>query len=88
MTLELDKRLLQDDVDQGNVGMVLEHAADSHLSDEDLKRVLADALITRAEQKLIESDAVDKSWGEKGKGSFEKRRATNLIELAKQILSL
>ena len=79
---ELGRRLLQGDVDQGNVGMVLEHAGDSNLTDAELLQVIADALQVRASQKDEEAHQVDGSWGEFGRGKFEKTRANHLRTLA------
>ncbi|OGG35094.1 hypothetical protein A2363_01130 [Candidatus Gottesmanbacteria bacterium RIFOXYB1_FULL_47_11] len=79
---ELSKRLLQEDVNQGNAGMVLEHAADSDLTDVELKEMLVNALRNRASQKDEEARQVDASWGQIGKGRFEKTRADNLRKLA------
>ena len=86
--LSLTEAQLKEDVTQGNVGMVLEHMADAKLSDQELKDTLAQALNVRADQKDNEAIIVDKSWGEKGKGSFERNRAINLRRLAEQIKNL
>lgn len=88
MSVDLERSLLEADVEDGNVGMVLEHAADANLSAQELKEVLVKALRNRALQKEWEAVVIDSSWGEKGKGNFEAGRAKNLRKLAQQILDL
>lgn len=86
--MELGRSLLEADVEGGNVGMVLEHAADLDLTPEELKKALVTALNNRAKQKEEEANKVDTSWGIAGRGSFERNRAKNLRKLAKRISDL
>jgi len=89
LDLALAVNQLRTDVEQGNVGMVLEHAADTDISLEELKQALSQALLNRANQRDQEAIKVVSSWdGWINAGKFEANRAAGLRRLAKLIENL
>lgn len=89
---DLNNLFVKKNVEDGDLGMFLEHAADANLSGDEFKKLLSQALTNRADKKAFEADTVDGNWkkatGIENAGSFERRRASNLRRLAEQILNL
>jgi hypothetical protein len=89
MTQEFEDKVLNTDVIEGKVGPVIEHLADAHLSPLEIKILLAAAIRSKARDREREANIIDASTRGvedlAGNGSFERRRAENLRELARQI---